>query len=257
MSDDNPGAAPAVLDQIAHLLSVTPCQHCGRSPYQSEPRHDAASDLDLVGPAERRLWRQADEGAKVRAAAPGEPSPEKIAAARKALTQARRAETALREQIDTAEEALADPRAWLRFSQRMNVAGQLSEDRNAVEPIRAQILREERRVRDLEQQRDRRQAYLNRYRRVLEVSRLAQVELDRRVDELVHKYARLAVPPPWFRLGLGYPPKPDEYTDWLRRARAVVAYRRRYGVDHPLEPLGRGVPPKDTPQYEHWRAAQP
>ncbi|MGH3661371.1 MAG: hypothetical protein ACRDTQ_05885 [Micromonosporaceae bacterium] len=249
-----------MLDQIAHLLATTPCQHCGRSPYDSDSGSvgsTLAQQLDKVGPAEERMWRQVDEGAKVRAGAPEEPSQEELVAAREALTQARRAERALREQMEAAETELADPRAWLRFGQRMSVAGQLAEDRNAIEEIRVQVTREERRVRELERRRDRRRVYLTRYRRVLEVAQAAHEELDRRVDTLVNAYARLAAPPAWFSLGLGYPPQPGEYSQWLRRARAVIAYRRRYRIVHPLEPLGPGVPEEDTPQYEHWLAAQP
>ncbi|MQA27456.1 MAG: hypothetical protein GEU94_18775 [Micromonosporaceae bacterium] len=251
--------APHVLEQISRVLAATPCQHCGRPPYhpvsESETTPDAAA-LDAVDAAEERLWRQLDEGAKVRGAAPPEPSPDQLAVARKALADAKRAERALQEQMELAEKALADPRGWLRFNQRMTVAGQLAEDRNAVPPIRAQVAAAEKRVRELEQRRDRGRVYLARYRRVLEVSDAAREELDRLVDELVHGYASLPVPPPWFTLGLGYPPKPEEYEIWLRRARAVIAYRRRYGVNHPLEPLGRVVPEQGTAQHKHWKAAQ-
>ena len=243
-----------MLDQIAHLLATTPCQHCGRPPYPLD-NSSATDRLDRIDPAERRLWRQVEEGAKVRAAAPPEPPAEELQAARKQLEQARRAEEALLDKIEHAQQALAEPRAWLRPSQRMALAGQLTEDVNALEPVRDQIAQAEERVRQYEKQREQRRAYLARYRTVLEVARRAQAELDRRVDALVHAYARLPVPPPWFRLGLGWPPKPEEYRAWLRRARAVVAYRRRYGVDDPLEPLGK-EPPKGTPQHDHWRAAQ-
>ncbi|MGH3712050.1 MAG: hypothetical protein ACRDT4_01075 [Micromonosporaceae bacterium] len=245
--------APVVLDQIAQLLAATVCPHCGQPPFAASDRR---SELDHVDDAERRLWRQVEEGAKVRDSAPPEPPAEKLEAARKALAQTRRAAQALDEQIGAAETELADPRAWLRFGQRMAVAGQLSEDRNAVAPVQAQVAAAEQRVRDLERQRERRQAYLTRYRRVLEVAQRAQAELDRRIDELLHGYASQPVPPPWFGPGLGYPPKPEEYAAWLRRARAVIAYRRRYGVDHPLEPLGRALPVKGTPRYDAWRAAQ-
>lgn len=245
--------ASVVLDQIAHLLATTPCQHCGRPPY---PVTDRDSGVDHVDDAERRLWRQVEEGAKVRAGAPPDPPAEKLEAARKALAQARRAAQALAEQIESGETALADPRGWLRPGQRMALAGQLSEDRNAVAPVRAQVAAAEQRVRELERQRDRRQAYLTRYRRVLEVSQRAQAELDRRIDELLHAYASQPVPAPWFGPGLGYPPKPEEYANWLRRARAVIAYRRRYDVTHPLEPLGRALPVEGTPRYDAWRAAQ-
>ncbi|MGH3645839.1 MAG: hypothetical protein ACRDTM_01465 [Micromonosporaceae bacterium] len=245
--------APLVLDQIAQLLATTPCQHCGRPPYPVDERRP---ELDYVDDAERRLWRQVEEGAKVRAAAPPEPPAGKLESARKAMAQARRAARALHDQIDSAEATLADPRGWLRPGQRMSVAGQLSEDRNAVAPVQYQVAAAERRVRELEQRRDKRQAYLTRYRRVLEVSQRAQAELDQRIDELLHAYASQPVPPPWFGPGLGYPPTPDAYADWLRRARAVIAYRRRYGVDHPLEPLGRAVPVPGTPRHDAWRAAQ-
>jgi len=262
--DDNSGAvptvisgAPAILDQISRLLAVTVCQHCGQSPYHGGTPGRVATGLDDVGPAEERLWRQLNEAAKVRASAPKEPPKDAVEAADKALTQARHAEQALRQQIEDATDALGDRRAWLRPNQRMALAGQLAEDRNALEPIRAQVAQEEKRVRELRLQRDRRQAYLTRYRRVLDGGRRAQAELDERIDALVHAYASLPVPPPWFALGLGYPPRPGEYGTWLRRARAVVAYRRRYGIGHPLEPLGSAVPEKGTPRYDHWRAAQP
>ncbi|HEX6074701.1 MAG TPA: hypothetical protein VFZ32_05475 [Micromonosporaceae bacterium] len=256
MSHDKPGVAPAVLDQIAQLLAETPCQHCGRPPYQSDHSDPTVADLDRIDTTERRYWRQVAEAAKVHATAPPEPSREKLEAARTAFAQARQAEEALHEQINDAEDKLADPRAWLRPGQRITLAGQLTERRNAIEAVREQVTRAERRLRDLERQRDRRSAHLARYQRVLDAGRRAQEELDRRVDQLVHAYAKLPVPPPWFTLGLGYPPKPEQYPTWLRRTRAVVAYRRRYGIDHPLEPLGRGEPPEDTPQHEHWRAAQ-
>ncbi|MGH3734266.1 MAG: hypothetical protein ACRDT6_01350 [Micromonosporaceae bacterium] len=245
--------APVVIDQIAQLLAATPCQHCGRSPY---PPADQSPGLDRVDDAERRLWRQVEEGAKVRAGAPPEPPADKLEAARKALSQARHAAGSLAEQIDVATIALADPRGWLRPGQRMALAGQVAEDRNAVAPVRAQVVAAEQRVRALEKQCDRRQAYLTRYRRVLEVSQRAQEELDRRIDALLAGYATQPAPPPWFGPGLGYPPKPGEYRDWLRRARAVIAYRRRYDVDHPLEPLGRALPVEGTPRYDAWRAAQ-
>lgn len=245
--------ASVVLDQIAHLLASSPCQHCGRPPY---PVAERQRDVDHVDDTERRLWRQVEEGAKVRAGAPAEPPPEKLEAARKALAQARRAAQSLAEQIEAGEAALADPKGWLRPGQRMQIAGQLSEDRNAVAPIRAQVAAAEKRLRDLEKLRDRRQAYLTRYRRVLEVSQRAQIELDERIDQLLHAYASQPVPPPWFGPGLGYPPKAEEYAEWLRRARAVIAYRRRYDVSHPLEPLGRAVPVDGTPRHDAWRAAQ-
>lgn len=255
---DIPGVAPAVLDQIAQLLADTPCQHCGRSPYQSQVGDPTAGvELDRLDPAEQCYWRQVDEAAKVRDAAPPEPPAEKLEAARVALAQACSAEEALQRQIEAAEESLADRRMWLRPGQRMSLAHRLTEHRNAIEAIRAQVTEAEQRVRDLERQRDRRRGHFARYRRVIDTGRRAQAELDRRVDQLVHAYARLPVSPPWFTLGLGYPPKPEEYATWLRRARAVIAYRRRYGIDHPLEPLGRAVPPKDSPQYRHWRTAQP
>lgn len=253
---DNPRVAAAVLDQIAQLLAETPCQHCGRPPYQSESSDPTAAELDQIDTTERRDWRQVEEAATVRATAPPSPPQDKVEAARTALTQARQAEQALQDQIEEAERDLADPRAWLRPAQRMAVSGRLTERRNALEAVGEQVARAERRLRDLEAQRARRGAHLARYQRVLDAGRHAQNELDRRVDQLVHAYARLATPPPWFALGLGYPPKPENYPAWLERARAVVAYRRRYGIDHPLEPLGRGEPPRDTPQYEQWRAAQ-
>ena len=216
-----------------------------------------ATGLDDVTPEEERQWRRLNEAAKVRAVAPAEPPADQVEAANKALAQAQRTEQALRQQIDDAVAALADRRAWLRPNQRMALAGQLAEDRNALEPVQLQVEKAEKRVRELRLQRDRRQAYLTKYRRVLEVGRRAQQDLDERIDTLVHAYASLPVPPPWFALGLGYPPKPGEYGNWLRRARAVVAYRRRYGITHPLEPLGPTVPDKGTFQYDHWRAAQP
>lgn len=253
---DNAGVAPAVLDQIAQLLAETPCQHCGRPPYQSESSDPTAAELDRIDTTERRYWRQVQEAAQVRATAPAPPPQEKVDAARTQLTQARHAEEALHDQIEEIERKLADPRAWLRPAQRMALSRQLTEQRSALEAVRNQVVRAERRLRELEAQRDRRREHLARYQSVLDAGRRAQDELDRRVDQLVHAYARLVTPPPWFTLGLGFPPKPEDYPEWLKRARAVVAYRRRYGIDHPLEPLGRGEPPKNTPQYEQWRAAR-
>lgn len=253
---EKPGVAPAVLDQIAQLLAETPCQHCGRPPYQSDHSDPTVADLDRIDTTERRYWRQVDEAAKVREAAPPGPPQEKLEVARTTADQAQKAEERLLQQIKDAEERLSDPRAWLRPGQRMALSGQLTELRNALEAVQEQVTRAERRLRDLEQRRDRRRAHMARNQRALDAGLRAQEELDRRVDQLVHAYANLPVPPPWFSLGLGYPPKPEEYSAWLRLARAVVGYRRRYDIEHPLEPLGREVPPKDTPQYEHWRAAQ-
>jgi hypothetical protein len=253
---EKPGVAPAVLDQIAQLLAETPCQHCGRPPYQSDHSDPTVADLDRIDTTERRYWRQVEEAAKVRETAPPEPPRDKVEAARTALDQARQAEESLRRQIRDGEDKLSDPRAWLRPGQRITLSGQLTEQRNAMDAVHEQVTRAEGRLRDLERLRDRRRDHLTRYQRVLDAGRRAQEELDRRVDQLVHAYARLPMSPPWFSLGLGYPPKPEQYPTWLRRARKVVAYRRRYGIDHPLEPLGRGEPPEDTPQHQHWHAAQ-
>ncbi|HET6212102.1 MAG TPA: hypothetical protein VFE14_04415, partial [Micromonosporaceae bacterium] len=72
----------------------------------------------------------------------------------------------------------------------------------------------------------------------LEAAQNARAELDRRVDDLIYAYSQLPEAPAWFRYGLGYPPDRENYASWLTEARAAIAHRRRYGVDHPLMPRG-------------------
>src|SRR2546430_1334649 len=74
----------------------------------------------------------------------------------------------------------------------------------------------------------RRRDYLASHGETLAAARVARAELDQRIDEIIDGYARMAHPPAWFRFGLGYPPRPGEQADWLGRARAEIAKRRRY-----------------------------
>jgi hypothetical protein len=276
------------LEQIIRLLTETPCQHCGRSPYRSDrpvplaalptdpldgaafgdlPRNvdlDGAAGRDFPvrafattgfpGPSgpvgdvpgagvaqdaieaidedERWLWELVEEADRVRAAAPDEPTGDELPAARKALTAALGVQRRVTELNALTWAALNRPSSWLRPRHRIRLARALRHQQEAAAAAAAQVDRTRLALSALERRREHRQSYLARHRETLELGSNAQAELDRRMDELIDRYARMSDPPAWFRYGLGYPRGPEEYPDWLRRARDAIAQRRRHSGPH-------------------------
>ena len=103
----------ASLDDEPAMLKTTVCQHCGRHPFagqtsdqpHSAPSADGLSTRYIYGYAFRRpgsgqrrsrrrrtvrLWQLVDEGIRTRADAPSAPTPEEIAAARRAAVRRER-----------------------------------------------------------------------------------------------------------------------------------------------------------------------
>lgn len=265
LPEDSTVSLPELLAEIARLLADTPCQHCGQAPYpwaarlglpgvtgsptvtgpaggpptdgNGAVRRDAAA-LDEVDDDERGLWRLVEEGDRVQASAPPEPPAAQVAAADNALAGATANAEKLATQAAMTERALANPASWLRPSRRAVLVKQLRRQQATAVIAAAHRTRAEQRRAALRRMIEQRAAFLVEHRDTLDAAADAQAELDRRIDGLIHAYGRLPEPPPWFRYGLGYPPDPARYPEWLKRARAAIAHRRRYGVDHPLEPMG-------------------
>lgn len=273
VSDESATTLAALLDRIADRVAETlagaTCQHCGRPPFSGTAadvragtagpppaRGRTCAELDEVDEEERRLWRLLAEAERTFADAPSRPAADQLAAARAAVAEARRIERSLTERLETAETALTSPLSWFRITYRLALTNQVKSSRQALTTIRAKAEQATARVQHLEAQHAKYRAYLTEHRPVLDAARKARDELDRRVDDLLQGYAALPQPPAWFSLGLGYPPPPEEYDDWMPQARMVLTYRRRYGITHTMEPLGIDVPQRGTAQYRDWQAAQ-
>lgn len=273
VSDESASTLAALLDRIADRVAETlagaTCQHCGRPPFSgaaADVRTGAAppppergrtcAELDEVDEEERRLWRLLAEAERTFADAPPRPDADQLPAARAAVAEARRIERSLVERLEAAETALASPLSWFRITYRMALSSQAKSSRETLTTIRAKAEQASARAQHLEAQHANYREYLAEHRPVLDAARKARDELDHRVDDLLQGYAALPQPPAWFSLGLGYPPPPEDYDDWLPHARMVLTYRRRYGVTHTMEPLGLDVPQRGTVQYRDWQAAQ-
>lgn len=256
MADLRSAHTEPLLIQLAHVISGTPCRHCGGTPYTDHSSAHAPSaaggqvvpaarvgeraeersaprpapelvDLDEVSDDEQWLWRLVDEADRVSAGAPVGPAPERLGAAEKTYAQAAGFEERIQTQIRAAERALAAPSSWLRPSHRAAISRQLRRDRAtavmaAVQRSRASEVRD--RLRELSMQRA---DYLSAHRLTLAAGANARAELTRLIDDLIDGYARLNPPPAWFRFGLGFPPEPGSYTTWLAAARTAIAARRR------------------------------
>ncbi len=196
---------------------------------------------DDVDDDERWLWQLVEEATRTRAGAPTAPTAEEIAAARRAVSAANAACHRVQAQVTAIEQALGQPSSWLRPTHRAALTGALRRGRAAL--IAATTTREqaERAFTQMDRLGAQRRTYFAIHRRQLASASVARRELNRRVDDLINAYARDSDPPAWFRFGLGYPPRSENYTQWLATARAAIAYRRRHGIDHPLEPTG-GAP---------------
>jgi hypothetical protein len=207
------------------------CQHCGRHPFALPGDEDD----------EQLLWQAVEDGDRADRDAPSAPTPEEVALARRALAAATAALHRVEAQVRAVEIALTKPSTWLRPGHRMELAAALRRGRAA--RIAATSTRESaaRAYADMDRRAAQRRSYLVTYREVFAAATEARRELDRRIDDAIDAYGKMAEPPAWFRFGLGYPPRPESYTQWLARARKAIAYRRRHGIDHPLEPTG-GVP---------------
>ncbi len=59
-----------------------------------------------------------------------------------------------------------------------------------------------------------RRTYLAGHQTLFESADRVRQELDHRVDSVIDAYAKSAEPPAWFRFGLGYPPRSDDYGQW-------------------------------------------
>jgi hypothetical protein len=212
-------------------LKSAVCQHCGRHPFVL-----TASDDD-----EAWLWQVVADGERAQERAPSAPSQEEVALARRALAAATAAERRVEAQVEAVEVALSKPSTWLRPGHRMALAGALRRGRAA--RIAASSTRDAaaRAYAEMDRRAAQRRSYLATYREVLTSAVDARRELDRRIDDQIDAYAKMPDPPAWFRFGLGYPPRSESYGQWLAQARKAIAYRRRHGIDHPLEPTG-GVP---------------
>lgn len=276
VSDESATTLAALLnriaDRVAETLAGATCQHCGRPPFSGAAadvragasgapatppgRGRTCAELDEVDEEERRLWRLLAEAERTFADAPARPSAEQLATARATVAEARRIERSLTERLAAAESALANPLSWFRITYRLALNNQIKSGREALTAVQARLDHSTARVNQLEAQHAKYREYLTEHRPVLDAARKARDELDRRVDDLLQGYAALPQPPAWFSLGLGYPPPAEEYDDWMPQARMVLAYRRRYGVTHTMEPLGLDVPQRGTAQYRDWQAAQ-
>jgi len=238
-----------LIDQIATLIANTPCPHCGQTPGAAP-----SPPPERVDDGERELWRLVAAGERITADAPPAVPAEKLAKARSAVTSVGAVLDTVNGRITAIEEALGTPLSWLLPSRRFTLAAQLRRDHDHRTLAREQVSAAQEHLTRLDIAEARRLAYLTKHRAALDAARKARAELDRHIDELIHGYARQAAPP-WFRYGLGYPPAREDYASWLRRARAAIAYRRRFGVHHPLEPLGP-EPSPGTTEHREWKAAR-
>lgn len=272
------------LQQIAQVLGASACQHCGQPPFVSAPLGvyaaprpasrpadvaarpadaapwpadaisppaaavDRPADAEATDDDERWLWQLVDDGDKTRAQAPTGADPAEVSAARRAVAEATAVRRKIESQVNAIEVALARAGSWLRPRHRWELVASLRRGRAALVASTARTERAELDYAEVDTRAAERRSYLAAHRQTLEAAENARHELDRRVDDLIDQYARNPDPPAWFRFGLGYPPRADAYPDWLVRARTAIAYRRRHGVDHPLEPTGRiTTPPKSNP----------
>jgi hypothetical protein len=252
------------LGNIMAVLETALCQHCGRHPFAGQfelaeaphvgdrlpvlaqrfpviplARPDTDRErTDAVDDDERWLWQLVEEGDRTRVQAPSAPTPEEISASRRAVGAATATVRRVEAQVAAVEQALGQPSSWLRPGHRVALSASLRRGRAAL--IAATMTRDaaERAFVEMDRQGAQRRTYLATHQALLESAADARRELDRRVDNLIDAYAKSSEPPAWFRLGLGYPPRSDQYADWLERARTAIAYRRRHGIDHPLEPTG-------------------
>ena len=182
---------------------------------------------------ERELWDLVEEADQIEAAAPPAPGQDELIAARDGVLAALAQRERVARQVALVEEALRRPSSWLRPVLRGRLVGQLRARRAAEEAARERAERDQVRFTQLRRAALRRRDYLAGHRETLAAARVARAELDQRIDEIIDGYARMAPPPAWFRFGLGYPPRPGEQADWLGRARAEIAKRRRYGAGTP------------------------
>ena len=254
----------ASLSEDVAVLGGVVCQHCGRHPFAGQPRRSAViaprpptvlganahvgtpsaapvPTSDEVSDDERWLWQLVEQATRTRADAPAAPTSEEISAARRAVSAANAACHRVQAQVHAIEQALAQPSSWLRPTHRAALVGALRRGRAAL--IAATTTREQadRAFVEMDRQGAQRRSYFAIHRPQLEAASAARRELDRRVDDLINAYARESDPPAWFRFGLGYPPRSDQYPQWLAKARTAIAYRRRHGIDHPLEPMGEAA----------------
>jgi hypothetical protein len=248
-------------DDDEPVLETTVCQHCGRHPFAGQPRRPSViaprppmvfppnahtgtpsgapvPASDHVDDDERWLWQLVEQGTRTRADAPTAPTSEEIAAARRAVSAANAACHRVQAQVSAIEQALAQPSSWLRPTHRAALAGALRRGRAALIAATATREQADRAFVQMDRLGAQRRSYFAVHRPQLESASAARRELNRRVDDLINAYARESDPPAWFRFGLGYPPRPEHYARWLEKARAAIAYRRRHGIDHPLEPTG-------------------
>ena len=195
----------------------------------------ALAELERVDDEERWLWQLVDDADRAMADAPQAPALEDLNAAGRAAAAAasrqRRAGSGPRDRLALSG---ARVRVWLRPRQRAELWAAhehalaalvtAAETRDAADGA----------LREMKRQSARLRTYLAAHRRVLADADSARHDLDRRVDDLIAAYTKAPDPPAWFRFGLGYPPRAESYPQWLDRARTAVAYRRRHGVDLPM-----------------------
>jgi hypothetical protein len=215
-----------VRERLSGQVAV--CRHCGENPAGPAP--------DAMTEAERELWDLLDAGERIRAQAPVPPDPAAISSARRAVAEAISAQRTVEAQVTAIGIALAKPSSWLRPRHRLGLVSALRRGRAAL--IAAIATREhvEYIYGELEQRSAAWRTHLNENAGALAAADEARRELARVIDDLIDAYAKSSDQPAWFRFGLGYPPRPDRYAEWLDKARAAIAHRRRTGKEHPLEP---------------------
>jgi hypothetical protein len=213
---------------VVRETPMTVCRHCGENP--SGPAPDAVTET------ERALWDRVDAGERIRATAPVPPDPAAISAARRAVAEATSSQRTVETQVTAIGIALARPSSWLRPRHRLGLVSALRRGRAALIAAIAAREHAEYEYDELEQRSAAWRTHLNQNSGALAAADDARRELARVIDGLIDTYAKSADQPAWFRFGLGYPPRPDRYSEWLDRARAAIAHRRRTGKEHPLEP---------------------
>lgn len=194
----------------------------------------AAGALDVICEEERWLWRLVVEAERVAEAAPPAADPARLREAHERYESAGRAEKRIQARIRATESALARPGSWLRPAHRAALVRHLEEDRAAavfaavhkrrIEEIRNRLLAVAAAYED----------YLSEHRDILAAADNARAELDRILDDLIDRYARLREPPAWFRFGLGFPPAPGTQREWFLQTRQALAQRRRLALERPV-----------------------
>jgi hypothetical protein len=194
------------------------------------PGAGALARPEVVDDEERWLWRLVDDGDRALANAPTAPPRAAIAAAKRFAADASLRHRRANDRRRHAELALSRLRVRLRRRLRAQLSEALLRAHLASASATKTRAQAENTYQEMNSRLRQRREYLAAHREVLARASRARRDLDRRIDDLIATYAEAPEPPAWFRYGVGNPPGPDSYPQWLDRARAAVAYRRRHGV---------------------------